>query len=124
MTLGRCSRIEYRMFSEFMWGPSAAGGIRSPNPSPLAQGRGSKQHTGHADAADVRRSTERNKILDVLRDATEPLGPIAIAQETGMRRLNVRQLLLKLVIAGEVLKVQIMPNSSIEALPTVPSSQR
>lgn len=58
------------------------------------------------EAADVRRSTERTAILDVLKDATEPLGPITITQETGMKSANVRQLLPKLVIAGEVFKAK------------------
>jgi len=56
------------------------------------------------EAADVRRSSERNKILDALRDATEAMTPTMIAAETGMKNANVRFLLGKLVSDREVLK--------------------
>jgi DNA-binding transcriptional regulator GbsR (MarR family) len=47
-------------------------------------------------------STERSAIIDVLENSPEPMTPIQISQETDMKRANVRQLLKKLVIAGEV----------------------
>jgi DNA-binding transcriptional regulator GbsR (MarR family) len=40
--------------------------------------------------------------IDVLENSPEPMTPIQISQETDMKRANVRQLLKKLVIAGEV----------------------
>jgi hypothetical protein len=55
------------------------------------------------EAADVRRSTERSKILDVLKDATEPL-PSQIAVEAGMKGQNVRYLLGAIVRDGQALK--------------------
>jgi RecA-family ATPase len=49
------------------------------------------------DAAAVRRSQERNTVLDALAEAKEPIGPNDIASATGMRAANVRYLLGKLV---------------------------
>jgi hypothetical protein len=56
------------------------------------------------EAADVRRSSERASILEVLRAAAEALTPLKIAQEAEMPRPNVRQMLKKMVEDGEVLK--------------------
>ncbi|WP_336491301.1 AAA family ATPase [Methylobacterium nigriterrae] len=56
------------------------------------------------DVSEVRRTDERRAILEALRNAAEPLSPAAISAATGMRGLNVRQLLLKMVKAGEVIK--------------------
>jgi RecA-family ATPase len=56
------------------------------------------------DAAAVRRSHERNAVLDALTDAKEPIGPNDIATATGMRAANVRFLLGKLVKEGLIEK--------------------
>lgn len=56
------------------------------------------------EAAEVRRTTERNGILTVLTDATEPMNPQDIANAADMKRNNVDRLLGKMVRAGEVLK--------------------
>lgn len=56
-------------------------------------------------ASEVRRTDERQTILDVLREAGEPLSPTAIAAETAMKYPNVRKLLGKMVKAGEIQKV-------------------
>jgi hypothetical protein len=56
------------------------------------------------DAANVRRSGERNKIIAALSDHGEPMTPVELTAATGMPRLNVRQLLLKMAKAGEVHK--------------------
>jgi DNA-binding transcriptional ArsR family regulator len=56
------------------------------------------------DAAAVRRSHERNAILDAIRDAKEPIGPNDIASVAGMRAGNVRFLLTKLVKEGLIEK--------------------
>jgi hypothetical protein len=44
------------------------------------------------EAADVRRSSERMLILEVLKAATEAMTPLKIAQEAEMPRPNVRQM--------------------------------
>jgi predicted transcriptional regulator len=56
------------------------------------------------DASDVRRSNERKVIIDALRDNFEPMTPTEIADETGMKLNNAKQLLRKMVKDGEVLK--------------------
>jgi hypothetical protein len=56
------------------------------------------------ETAEVRRSNERTSILDVLKAATEPMTPIVIAQEADMPRANVRQMLRRMLKAGEVTK--------------------
>ena len=69
------------------------------------------------DAADVRRSNERKVILEALRgnlasgergdnfaDTFEPMTPSEIAEETGMKANNVRQLLRKMCKDGEISK--------------------
>ena len=70
-------------------------------------------------ASDVRRSNERKVIMDALRDnlgnreAGDNLAgnfavmtPTDIAEETGMKRNNVKQLLRKMAENGEILKVE------------------
>jgi hypothetical protein len=71
------------------------------------------------DASDVRRSTERKAIIDVLRDnlANPEAGdnlagnfgamtPTEIAEEVGMKRNNVKQLLRKMAENGDIVKVE------------------
>jgi hypothetical protein len=60
--------------------------------------------TGEADQ--VRRSAERATILQAMQDAGEPVGPNDIAQATGMKAVNVRFLLGKLVKEGVVEKAR------------------
>jgi hypothetical protein len=64
--------------------------------------------TGHwtvlGDATEVRRSSERNRIMEVLRNASAPLGPKDIAILSGLKSENVRQLLGKMVESGEIEK--------------------
>jgi hypothetical protein len=55
-------------------------------------------------AADVRRSDERRAILDAIDEAGEPMSPTQIADALGILRNNVKQLLFKMVRAGEVAK--------------------
>jgi hypothetical protein len=57
------------------------------------------------EAADVRRSDERNVIIACLTDNGEPMTPAEISNATGKASLNVRQLLFKMAKAGEVHKV-------------------
>ncbi|MHC2241226.1 AAA family ATPase [Bradyrhizobium elkanii] len=56
------------------------------------------------EAADVRRSDERNAILGALAKSSSPLGPKEIAAATGMKDGNVRFLLGQMVAAGEIQK--------------------
>lgn len=56
------------------------------------------------ETAKVRRSEEREAILNVLHDAGEPLGPDAIAKALGKPSNNIKQLLLKMGGAGEIQK--------------------
>jgi hypothetical protein len=56
------------------------------------------------DADKLRRSQERNAVLEAIADAKEPIGPNDIAAATGMRATNVRFLLGKLVKEGAVAK--------------------
>lgn len=55
--------------------------------------------------ADVRRSDERSTILESLKGASEPMSPRDIADDTGMPYQNVRQFLVRMSKAGEVIKV-------------------
>jgi predicted transcriptional regulator len=57
---------------------------------------------GEADM--VRRSQERNAVLDAIKEASEPVGPRDIAGATGMRSANVRYLLAQLVKEGLIEK--------------------
>jgi len=56
------------------------------------------------DASDIRRSSERNQILDALEAATEPMSPADLSAATGMKPNNVRFLLHKMASAGDVVK--------------------
>lgn len=56
------------------------------------------------DADEVRLSDERRKILVALRDADSPLAPKDIADATGLKAVNVRNLLPKMRRAGEVIQ--------------------
>jgi RecA-family ATPase len=56
-------------------------------------------------AADVRRSDERSVIIAAITDNGEPMTPLEIADATGQRRANVRQLLLKMAKTGELYKI-------------------
>jgi hypothetical protein len=57
-------------------------------------------------AADVRRSDERNAILDALAEAAEPLSPREVADLTGHSYDAVRQTLIRMAKAGEVKKTK------------------
>ena len=54
------------------------------------------------DAADVRRTDERTRIINALRDSGDEMSPTELASITNMPSGNIRQLLLKLVKAGEI----------------------
>lgn len=56
------------------------------------------------EAAEVRRTDERSVILTALAEATEPMSPSDLVAATGMPSLNIRQLLFKMVKAGEAAK--------------------
>jgi hypothetical protein len=56
------------------------------------------------EAADVKRSDERSRILEALKEADTAITPLQIAAKAGLRRGNVRFLLGKMVTDGEVLK--------------------
>ena len=56
------------------------------------------------DAAAVNRSNERKRILELLRQNGEPMGPTDIAEGTGMKNANVRYLIRQMTAAGEVMK--------------------
>ena len=58
---------------------------------------------GQAD--DVRRSDERQQIIEALGDSPKPTGPAEIAKGTGMKAGNIRKLLTKMATAGEIKKV-------------------
>lgn len=55
-------------------------------------------------AEDVRKSDERRVILDILREAREPMAPRDVAAEAGLKEVNVRSLLSKMARAGEIKK--------------------
>ena len=56
------------------------------------------------DASVVRRSEERNAILDILENAEEPIGPKEIADALGKPENNIKQLLFKMQKDGEITK--------------------
>jgi RecA-family ATPase len=56
------------------------------------------------DAAAVQRSNERKTVLDAIEEAGEPIGPNDIAAATGMKPVNVRYLLSKLLGDGMIEK--------------------
>jgi DNA-binding MarR family transcriptional regulator len=49
----------------------------------------------------VRKSDERRKIVTVLKESGDPIGPKSIAELTGMKAANVRKLLGKMVKSGK-----------------------
>jgi hypothetical protein len=57
------------------------------------------------DAVEVRRTDERGVILRTLLDNTEPMSPAEIADAIGQPRNNTRQLIFKMMKAGEVVRV-------------------
>lgn len=57
------------------------------------------------EASEVRRSGERKAIIKVLSEATEPMTPREISDATNMPPNNIKQLLRKMAIAHEVVKV-------------------
>ncbi|WFU28348.1 AAA family ATPase [Bradyrhizobium sp. CB1717] len=57
------------------------------------------------EAAEVRRSSERTKIIAAMGDHGQPMAPADIVAATGMASLNVRQLLFKMAKAEQVFKV-------------------
>lgn len=56
------------------------------------------------DPSAVRRSDERKAIIKVLADTSKPLGPKEISEALGETENNIKQLLRKMVVAGEILK--------------------
>ena len=64
------------------------------------------QWTVQGDACDVRRTDQRSAILDALNDADNEMSPTEIADAAQMPCPNVRQLLVSMVKAGEVLKIR------------------
>lgn len=57
------------------------------------------------EAAEVKRSDERSKVLDALKTAAEPMTPTDLADVLGIPRNNAKQLLFKMGKAGEVMKL-------------------
>jgi RecA-family ATPase len=57
------------------------------------------------EAAEVKRSSERATVLAVITEAAEPIGPTDIAGETGMKVVNIKKLLAKLVKEGAIEKI-------------------
>lgn len=55
-------------------------------------------------ASEVRRSEEREAIINVLADADKPMGPKAIADTLKADTANIKQLLFKMAKDGEVMK--------------------
>jgi predicted transcriptional regulator len=73
------------------------------------------------EASEVRRSDERMKILDFLKDAAEPVAPTRIAAGTGMSLKGIERLLAKMVAAGEIEKAgrrRYIHASGVGASPT------
>jgi len=57
------------------------------------------------DASEVRRSDERNAILEAIENADEPMGPKEIGDALGKPENNIKQLLFKMLKDGEVKKL-------------------
>lgn len=76
-------------------------------------------------ASEVRRTDEREEILSVLIEATEPMNPRDLSIASGMPRNNTDQLLFKMAKAGEVLKagrgLYVHPERS-DLIPASPST--
>lgn len=66
---------------------------------------------------DVKRSDQRQKIIEALTTAGKPIGPAEIAAATGMTSTNVRYLLGRMVKAGEAEKSEV----GLYVLPSHPS---
>lgn len=62
--------------------------------------------TLRGDAAKVRMTSERQKVLEALKEADAPMSPAEIATASDMKRNNVDRLLGKMAKAGEVLKAK------------------
>jgi RecA-family ATPase len=58
------------------------------------------------DASTVQKTAERRAILEAIRDALEPIGPKDIAETTGLKSANVRQILARMVKDETVQKVE------------------
>jgi RecA-family ATPase len=58
------------------------------------------------DATEIRHSTERQVVLNAIEEAGAPVGPNDIARETGMKAVNIRFLLGKLVKEGVIEKAK------------------
>lgn len=56
------------------------------------------------DAAAIRRTDERSTILNALAEADEPMSPREIADVTEMSSQNIRQMLVRMVRSGDVIK--------------------
>jgi hypothetical protein len=56
------------------------------------------------EASDVRRSSERNKVIEVLKENGEPMTPTEVSAATGMSASNARQLLHRMAKADDVHK--------------------
>src|SRR5260221_7612856 len=59
------------------------------------------------DADEVRKSDERRKIVAALKEACDELTPTAIAKTIGAKVENVRVLLRKMVVSGEVIQPRV-----------------
>lgn len=59
------------------------------------------------DADEVRKSSERRKIVTALKEAGEEIGPKAIADLAGMKAVNVRNLLKRMVASGEIMQPRV-----------------
>ena len=77
------------------------------------------------EASQVRRTDERQTILEILDDADETMSPGEVADATGCSRNNVKQLLFKMAKAGEVLKAgrgKYVSGNRPELLPRTPDN--
>lgn len=57
------------------------------------------------DAAEIAKTSERQEILDALKEAGEPMGGTELANVVGKKRDNVQHLLARMVREGKVAKV-------------------
>jgi hypothetical protein len=60
--------------------------------------------TALGNASEVQRSDERSKLLSALQSSMAPLGPRELAGVTGLKEVNIRKLLGKMVEKGEAAK--------------------
>ena len=68
------------------------------------RGTGSWRIVG--DARELAKTCEREAVLEVLREAGEPMRATEIATETGGKRENIKRLLARMAKAGEVTRVK------------------